>query len=96
MSKPNPKQSPYRAVSIYPSAVGSCEACRAIEGQRFLTSEAPLLPLPDCSDPNGCRCKYKHWEDRRQEDDRRAPFRGIGEQFHAQSDKRAGRDRRSS
>ena len=96
MSKPKPKHSPYRAVSIVPPVVGSCEASRAIENQRFLSNEAPLLPLPECSDPNGCRCKYKHWDDRRQEDDRRAPFRGIGEQFHASNDKRAGKDRRSS
>lgn len=96
MSKPKPKHAPYRAVSIHPSAVGSCEASHAIEDQRFLSSEAPLLPLHGCSDPNGCRCKYKHWDDRRQEDDRRTPFRGIGEQFHAQDDKRAGKDRRSS
>ncbi len=96
MSKPSPKPSPYRAVSIRPSVVGACEAVRDIEHQRFLSSEAPLLPLPDCSDPNGCRCKYKHWDDRRQEEDRRTPFRGIGEQYHAQDEKRAGRDRRSS
>jgi hypothetical protein len=92
-NKTTPKYSPYRAVSIRPSMVGSCEASRAMEEQRFLASEAPLLPLRDCSNPNGCRCKYKHWDDRRQ-DDRRSPFRGIGEQLHAKDDKRRGRDRR--
>ncbi len=47
--------------------VGSDHACAAAEacrGKRFLSSEAPRLPLPGC-EANRCDCRYRHYADRR-------------------------------
>ena len=58
-----------------------CKAVKDVETQRFLSAEAPNLPLADCSTPNLCQCKYLHHTDRR-EDPRRdtevgLPGRGL-------------------
>jgi hypothetical protein len=37
----------------------------AMEGQRFLSDEAPVLPLAGCETPQACRCIYEHFTDRR-------------------------------
>ena len=54
---------PFHAVSIQPTPEG-CSAADAIKVQRFLSEDAPGLPLPDCSTSN-CSCKYVHYADRR-------------------------------
>jgi len=65
--------SQFHAVSIkYGSR--SCEAAKAMEGKRFLSSAAPKLPLPDC-DVLECKCRFVHHKDRRAGDDRRNPWR---------------------
>ena len=53
----------FRAVSIRTKS-DACAVVKALEGQRFLGREAPMLPLPDCDSPN-CRCTYEHHDDRR-------------------------------
>ncbi len=59
----------FHAVSI---AVGrtTCRNVEALIGTRFLSGEAPKLPLQGC-DSGDCRCRYIHHTDRRTEDDRR-------------------------
>ncbi|MGH9644070.1 MAG: hypothetical protein ACRD3Q_16810 [Terriglobales bacterium] len=54
---------PYHSVSVIPAA-DACEAARDLRGRRFLSHEAPQLPLRDCPH-KGCRCHYKHHDDRR-------------------------------
>ena len=49
-----------------------CRAAAAIAGQRFLSEEAPVLPLPDCDTPRECRCVYQHFTDRRTDKRREA------------------------
>jgi len=96
MNKQQPKQRfRYRAVSVHPTIMGACQAAHSLKDQRFLATEAPHLPLPDCSNPAGCRCKYQHWNDRRQED-RRSPFPGMADQYHSGDDRRSNTDRRRS
>ena len=60
---------PFHAVSIQAGP-----ACRRTADEytdrRFLSGEAPQLPLPTC-DSVKCRCRYIHHEDRRSGDDRR-------------------------
>jgi hypothetical protein len=61
----------YHAVAIAKSSV-ACTAAAQLVGRRYLSKEAPLLPLAGCmSKP--CRCRYVHYADRRSED-RRFPF----------------------
>ena len=50
----------------------ACEAVRQLEGVRYLSDKAPLLPVPGCS-AQKCTCQYVHYDDRR-DDDRRNPF----------------------
>ena len=54
---------PWHAVCIQP--VGKrCAAATALIGQRFLSREAPPLPLRDCDEAD-CQCRYRHYDDRR-------------------------------
>lgn len=54
---------PFHAVSIDP-AMGSCAAAQSVRSQRFLSEDAPSLPLLDCSAAQ-CQCRYMHFPDRR-------------------------------
>lgn len=56
-------QAKWHAVSIVADP-RSCEAARQLEGKRFLSREAPTLPLRDCGRTD-CRCRYQHHDDRR-------------------------------
>jgi hypothetical protein len=62
---------PYHAVSIIPGA-DACDEVKACVGVRFLSKEAPRLPVPGCGRAD-CRCHYAH------HDDRRAQIRRIGD-----------------
>ena len=42
----------------------ACAAAKACKGKRFLSKEAPSLPLEGC-DSAKCHCKYRHFDDRR-------------------------------
>jgi len=60
---------PFHAVSI--KAGPACvQTANRYSGRRFLSKEAPLIPLPTC-DTKNCRCRYVHHEDRRAGSDRR-------------------------
>lgn len=70
-----PRREPFHAVVVRPGAK-SCAAVSRLVGQRFLSDDAPQLPLPGC-DQASCGCAYKHFVDRRQgprrgEDDERS------------------------
>jgi hypothetical protein len=54
---------PHHAVSVVPG-VHACLEARALQGQRFLSREAPALPLMGCNSGR-CTCRYEHHEDRR-------------------------------
>jgi hypothetical protein len=66
---------PWHAVTIAAPA-GACAAAQACRGARFLSRDAPRLPLAEC-DAARCECKYRHYEDRRgsarRHDEKRAP-----------------------
>ncbi|HTV96536.1 MAG TPA: hypothetical protein VME42_11040 [Steroidobacteraceae bacterium] len=70
------------------SACGAAQACR---GRRFLSHEAPRLPLPEC-DAAACDCRYRHF------DDRRGPPRRAeeGPPARVKVDRREKRGRRST
>jgi len=64
-SEPAQAPNPWHAVSIQGGGGGRCEAAKALAGQRFLSGDAPPLPLPDCDRPDDCRCRYRKHGDRR-------------------------------
>ena len=54
----------WHAVSVKP-APGACNAAVSGKSRRWLSREAPMLPLPGCTQPDTCRCTYAHHDDRR-------------------------------
>jgi hypothetical protein len=55
---------PWHAVGI---SLGKpcCRASMVQKNVRYLSTEAPPLPLQSCTQPKTCGCKYKHYGDRR-------------------------------
>jgi len=66
--------SEFHAVSIKFGS-DACSAAKELLGKRFLSNAAPRLPLPECNLLQ-CKCRFKHFKDRRTDVDRRNPFRG--------------------
>lgn len=54
----------FQAVSIF-RGVNACERARRFSEHRFLAKNAPPLPLPGCTMPQSCECKYLKHRDRR-------------------------------
>ena len=81
--------SPFHAVEIRCTKDG-CAAAQAVRGERFLSAEAPLLPLPQCDRQAACDCSYRHHEDRR-----RGPRRSE-ESGMPRSEQKLCRERRSA
>jgi hypothetical protein len=84
----------WHAVTIV-SKSSSCEAARAARGTRYLSAEAPRLPLAECSKPDACPCAYKHHADRRAEA-RRAEDGGGLRSASPASERRLQPDRRKT
>jgi hypothetical protein len=80
----------FHAVSIVP-ARPCCKLVRRYTSVRYLTADAPHLPLAGCRAPH-CGCRSMHHEDRRIED-RRNPF-GIDHVPIGMDTNRRGQDRR--
>jgi hypothetical protein len=55
---------------------------------RYLSREAPPLPLKDCTSPE-CTCRYEHHEDRRK-GPRRARELGVSIDGYGDSERRSG------
>jgi hypothetical protein len=85
---------PYHAVVIAAPA-NACAAAQACKGKRYLSTEAPRLPLADCNSRR-CECKYRHYDDRRggprRQDEKATPPVGARERVN----RRATRGRRAS
>jgi len=83
----------WHAVAIVPGAT-RCQAAEAAKGRRFLSAEAPTLPLREC-DTAACTCKYRHYDDRRGTPRRSEEARGGGLRSRTgDGDRRANRGRR--
>ena len=54
---------PWHAVAIQPGPK-RCEAVTERLGTRYLSKDAPQLPLRECTEP-ACTCRYRHHDDRR-------------------------------
>ncbi len=70
----------------------ACDAAREISGHRFLSEDAPRLPLDSCTCQPDCRCTYQHFKDRRTESRREADL-GLPVR-HVLDEKRQGAGRR--
>jgi len=65
----------FRAVSVVFDQQAACPAVRELALQRFLCSEAPMLPLTECT-AESCTCRFERHEDRRK-GPRRADETGV-------------------
>ena len=83
----------WHAVSII-TPTSTCEAAAALRNHRFLSKDAPRLPLAGCSSPETCRCIYRHHADRRGKP-RRSMDRGEPPKSGADAERRGKRGRRS-
>lgn len=86
-----PRGNIFHGIAIEPGN-RACEAVRQLAGKRYLSEEAPRLPLDECQCVHGCRCVYRHFSDRRT-DVRRDVDMGLPYR-HVPGDKRAGSGRR--
>lgn len=81
IAKPDRKQSAAadKGGNAYPGVAiklcaNACDAANELQNIRYLSGEAPLLPLPDCHRLD-CACKYVHYSDRRDiHEDRRHAY----------------------
>ena len=73
---------PYRGTAIVFDE-GACDAAKALKDKRFLVSErdTPMLPLPAC-DAASCNCRYKHYDDRREDDHDRRHTAALRTEFY--------------
>jgi hypothetical protein len=85
----------WNAVAII-AATGGCEAARALKGKRFLSAEAPRLPLAKCNAPAECRCVYKKYPDRRAGPRREVEKTGLQRALPGNDERRRRRGRRST
>ena len=85
---------PFHCVTL----VGNCPALEGYKGKRFLATDAPPLPVPECTSAR-CQCHYTHHADRRDPNtDRRALGRLAEEQYTlvGNPERRGSRGRRKS
>jgi hypothetical protein len=81
------------------SVVGKGDCCQAawsLAERRFLSREAPRLPLEQCAKPADCRCAYQHHPDRRGEPRRRQEVGGLWLEQYKGDERRRARGRRST
>ena len=83
----------FHSVSVVADPIDCCPAAQLITKQRYLADDAPMLPLAACTNPQGCRCKYEHYDDRRT-DSRRESDLGMPPKYYAEKEVRSGFGRR--
>jgi len=83
---------PWNAVSIVCTST-SCAAAQALKGRRYLSADAPRLPLADCTSAATCACVYRKYSDRREGPRREEDTTGLKRSSPAQ-ERRGGRGRR--
>jgi hypothetical protein len=85
---------PFQAISIY-RGTAACEAARRISEYRFLAKDAPTLPLPACTMPETCACRYLKHKDRRSNQRRHVDFTATS-RIYIGKERRQLRGRRST
>jgi hypothetical protein len=85
----------WHAVAIRPKGE-SCEAVQACRTSRFLSGDAPRLPLAECSTSDTCSCVYKHHADRRAQPRRQEEKGGLRRSGKVAQERRLTNDRRKT
>jgi hypothetical protein len=85
----------WHAVAIRPKG-SSCEAVQACRSARYLSKEAPRLPLAQCTSSDTCTCVYKHHADRRSQPRRQDEKGELRRNAKVSQERRSTGDRRKS
>ncbi|MGA2839843.1 MAG: hypothetical protein ABSG18_06620 [Steroidobacteraceae bacterium] len=88
------QSTPWHAVSVV-TGRWCCDAARGIIGSRFLSREAPRLPLAQCSSMEACSCSYRHHVDRRGTPRRKDEAMGMRRMAPVPNERRLDRGRRA-
>jgi len=92
ISMATPKK--YPAVTVA-TGLNCCGAATALEGMRILATHAPILPMPNCTMPAKCRCRFKKYVDRRDDEQgRRFEYGQERGAWYAGGQRRKSRGRR--
>lgn len=89
------RSTPWHAVSII-AKNESCIAARALKNAKFLSAQAPRLPLADCTMGGACPCGYKHHSDRRGSPRRKDEITGLKQTNKSPLERRVSPDRRAA
>jgi len=90
-----PNVTPYHAVAICCGKT-PCQTAQDNQSERYLSAEAPLLPLEQCDRPDHCDCRYQHYEDRRRGPRRRSEHGLPGDADSDRLERRNVKDRRAN
>ena len=72
-----------------------CAAVESLEGVRILATHAPPLPMQNCSMKAECRCRFKKYVDRRDDEEgRRSKFAPERAAWYAGGQRRKSQGRR--
>ena len=85
----------WHAVSVKPAS-GACPAAISGKNRRWLSREAPMLPLPGCTRPDACHCTYQHHDDRRAGSRRAEDLDAFARQPTIPTERRKQRTRRDT
>lgn len=88
-----PAATRWHAVAVRPKG-SSCDAVQARRTARYLSKEAPRLPLAECTSSDTCSCVYKHHADRRVQPRRQDETGELRRNAKVAQERRLGRDRR--
>lgn len=61
----------YHAIKLAPCD-NCCEAALQVSQKIFLTKDIPMPPLESCDRNSDCQCRLTHYDDRRQNEERRS------------------------
>lgn len=90
---PERSKTDYRAVQIQPGKE-ACKRVQELSTRVFLCREAPFVPLEYCACRDQCKCRYIHFDDRRQNLRRNAdnglPAGYVENERRARADRRKG------
>jgi ABC-type nickel/cobalt efflux system permease component RcnA len=75
-------QHPYHSVSVE-TLPDCCIAAHNLTKKRYLSDEAPMLPLENCQ-ARDCQCRYQHFDDRRDEEESRRNDFGLSKDLFGQ------------
>ncbi len=87
--KPAPPTKDIRGVCVLPG-IQCCSPAGDVGGKFYLFRDAPRLPLPSCTMPANCVCRFKKTADRRETDRRQVGLSETGRWYSGAERRKSG------